>query len=56
MVFSIFINDLFLLDVKSEICSFADDNTIFTRGNNLEEVMFKLEDGLYTSLKWFSEN
>ena len=47
---------MFLLDVESEICNFADDNTIFTRGNNLEEVIVKLEDDLCTALKWFTKN
>ena len=46
MLFNIFINDLFLLDLESEICNFADNNTIFTRGNDLEEVIVKLEDDL----------
>ena len=55
-LFNIFINDLFLLDLESEICNFADDNTIFTRGNNLEEVIVKLEDDLCTTLKWFIES
>ena len=27
MLFNIFINDLFLIDLESEICNFADDNT-----------------------------
>ena len=51
MPFNIFINDLFLLDLGSEICNFADDNTIFTRDKNLEEVIDKLEDHLCTTLK-----
>ena len=56
MLFNIFINGLFLIDLESEICNFADDNTIFTRGNNLEEVIIKLEDDLCTTLKWYFEN
>ena len=56
MLLNIFINDLFLIDLESEICNFADDNKIFTRGNNLEEVIIKLEGDLCTTLKWFFEN
>ena len=55
MLFNIFINDLFMIDLESVICNFADDNTLFTRGNNLEEVISKLDD-LGTTLKWLSEN
>ena len=54
MLFNIFIYDLFLIDVESEICNFADDNTIFTGFNNQEVVKLKFEDNLCTSLKWFS--
>ena len=54
MLFNIFIYDLLLIDVESEICNFADDNTIFTRFNNQEVVKLKFEDNLCTSLKWFS--
>ena len=45
-----------LIDVESEVCSFAGDNTIFTRGKNLEEAIIKLEGDVCTYLKWFSEN
>ena len=56
MLFSIFINDLFLIDLESEVSNFKDDNTIFVRGNNLEEVIIKMEDGLCMTWKWVSEN
>ena len=39
MLFNIFINDLFLIDRESEVCNFADDNTIYARGKTLEEVI-----------------
>ena len=35
MLFNISINDLFLISLDSEICKFADDNTIFSCGNEL---------------------
>ena len=31
LLFNIFINDLFLLNMSSEICNFADDNTIYVK-------------------------
>ena len=43
MLFNIFINDLFLLSLDSEICNFADDNTIFSCGNELHEIVTALE-------------
>ena len=56
VLFTFFINDLFLNDMESEVCNFADDNIIYARGKNLEEVILKLEDDLYMTLKWLSEN
>ena len=44
MVFNIFITSLFLIDLESDICNIANDTTIFMRGNNLEEVIVRLED------------
>ena len=55
ILFNIFINDFFLIDLESEICTFADDNTIYPRGNSLEEAIVKLEDDLCTTLKWLQK-
>ena len=52
ILFNIFIYDFFLIDLESEISIFADDNTIFIRGNNLEEVVNIFEDDLCTIPKW----
>ena len=56
MLFNIFINDLFLIDLQSEICNFADDNTIYARSKTLEEVIHYLENDLSSILQWFTEN
>ena len=56
LLFNIFINDLFLIDLESEICNFADDNTIYARSNTLEEVIYNLENDLSSILQWFTEN
>ena len=46
MLFNIFINDMYLFDLGSDICNFADDNTIFACGNDLNEIAMYLEHGL----------
>ena len=56
MLLNVFISDLFLIDVQLEVRNFADDNTIYARTNNQEEVMIKLEDDLNKTLKWLSES
>ena len=40
--FNIFINDYFLFIEKSDICKFADDNTLFSCGDNLSEILKSL--------------
>ena len=56
MLFNIFINDLFLIDLESEICNFAHDNTIYARSETLIEVINSLENDLSSVLQWFTEN
>ena len=55
LLFNIFINDLFLISLKSEICNFADDNTIFACGNTIQEIVIKLENDLGLLLDWFAK-
>ena len=35
LLFNILINNIFLVAEKSDICNFADDNTLYSRGSNL---------------------
>lgn len=56
LLFNIFINNLFLMNLKSEICNFADDRTIFACGNAIPEIVIKLENDLGLLLDWLSKN
>ena len=56
MLFNIFIDNLFLIDLESEICNFADDNTIYARSETLEAVINSLENDLSSVLLWFTKN
>ena len=56
LLFNIFINDLFLMRLDSEICNFADDNTIYSCGLDLHEIVFNLESDLGRLLEWFTNN
>ena len=44
------------MSLKSEICSFADDNIIFACGNTIQEIVIKLENDLGLLLDWFAKN
>ena len=56
LLFNIFINDLFLMGLNSENCNFADDNTIYSCGLDLHEIVTNLESDLRRLLKWFTNN
>ena len=43
LLFNIFINDLFFVIEKSDICNFADDNTLYSCGANLKTVLENLK-------------
>ena len=38
LFFNIFLNDLLLFVENSDLSNYADDNTLYNCGNNLEEV------------------
>ena len=44
MLLNILTNDLLKMGLESDIYNFADGNTIYTRGNILEEVIIDIED------------
>ena len=53
LLFNIFINDLFLLQIKSEICNFADDNTLYSCDKELGTVISNLKYDMTNILNWF---
>ena len=56
LLFNIFINDLFFSITKSEVCNFADDNTLYSCNKNLEHVFSNLKYDLRNVLDWFKIN
>ena len=56
LLFNIFINDLCLMRLDSDICNFADDNTIYSCGIDLHEIVTNLESDLSRLLEWFTNN
>lgn len=55
-MFNIFINDFFHFISESQVCNFADDTTIYSHGNTIDEVITKLENDVVRALKWFEIN
>ena len=56
LLFNIFLCDLYLIMKNIDIASYADDNTPYTTGNSIEEVIQKLENATKTLFQWFSDN
>ena len=56
LLFNIFINDLFDFVQESDICNFADDNSIYASGKTIEEVVSKLENDMLITMEWFHNN
>ena len=56
LFFNILINDIFLIVEKSDICNFADDNTLYSHVNNLALILNNLEHDMRNLLYLFKIN
>ena len=56
ILFNIFLNDLFLFIEETEICNFADDNTLFACDISLENVIIRLNKDALAVNNWFGIN
>ena len=56
LLFNIFANDICLINLGLEICNFVDDNTLYSCGHDLQEIVTNLENDLCKLLKWFKNN
>ena len=54
--FSIFVNDLFLFVSSSNLSNYADDNTLYISGYNLNKVKEVLLNDLNKVTEWLFEN
>ena len=53
LLLNIFINNLLFLQIKSEICNFADDNTLYSCNKELGTIILNLEYDMTNILSWF---
>ena len=56
LLFNIFLSDLFLTIKNTDFASYAEDNTPFTTGENIDDVIGTLEETLTVMFRWFTEN
>ena len=56
LLFNIYINDFFFIIEQTEICSYADDNTINACDMSLENLLRRLEHNSHLAIEWFKQN
>ena len=56
LLFNIFINDLFLFVEHSDICNYADDNSLTVADKNIDNIITKLESDIKILNIWFIDN
>ena len=56
LLFNIYINDLLLFIQNADICTYADDTTIYTCDKNLRDITHRLEHDCSVALEWFADN
>ena len=56
LLFNIFLNDLFFVEMDSKIVNYADDNNICNRNSNIQNLITSLEKDTVKSIDWFNQN
>ena len=56
LLFNIFLNDLFLFVSNASLSNYADDNTLYTFGDNLKKIKDNLRSSFDTVHQRFYEN
>ena len=56
LLFNIYINDLFYFLDDNKVTNYADDNTPYEIGKNLNDVIRHLEDNIIILSIWFADN
>ena len=56
LLFNIYINDLFYSIDENMIANYADDNTPYATGKDINDVIKQLEDSMKILSLWFSDN
>ena len=56
LFFNIYINDLLLSLIDTDICNYADDTTIYACDKSLDKVIARLENDSSIIIQWFADN
>ena len=55
-LFNIYLNDLFFIYIASDLCNFAEGNTLHLCDLNFDALVHKLEASAKSVIKWFDYN
>ena len=56
LLFNIYINDLFFIIEQTDVCNYADDNTLNACDMSLENLLKRLEHDSVLAIEWFENN
>ena len=56
LLFNLFINDIFYFIKESDICNYADDNTLSVADVEIDNIIHRLEVDICVLNKWFKNN
>ena len=56
LLFNIFLNDIFMFISKCSLCNYADENTWYSNGKDLNRIRRNLEIDFMILHQWFHEN
>ena len=56
LLFNLYINDLFYIIKESDVCNYADDNTLHSCDTDLSNLMDNLEKAGEKAIRWFENN
>ena len=56
LLLNIYINDLFFLTEKTNVCNYADDTTFYACDSDLHYLISRLEHDSVLAIEWFECN
>ena len=56
LLFNIYINDMFMFISNSQICSYADDTTLYVINQDIKQAIKILEQDVIILREWFQNN
>ena len=54
LLFDIYINDLFFLTEKTNVCNYADDSMFYASNSDLHYLISRLEDDSVLATEWLT--